>query len=52
MVEPSKKNPIERAKFHPDKLNEEGKKQLAFEIIEKMNEEELDNLLLKLGWKE
>lgn len=33
---------------HPDKENIEGKKQIITDIIEKMNELELDKVLIKL----
>lgn len=37
---------------HPDKLNEEGKRDLGREIIEEMPIEELDKFLKFFGYKE
>ena len=42
---------IERTNINPDKLNEEGKRDLAFGIIEELPIEELDKFLNDWGYK-
>lgn len=42
---------VEITNTHPDKLNEDGKRDLGMEIIEEMPFEELDKFLGSWGYK-
>jgi len=46
-----KKTDVELAMSHEDKLNDEGKIQLAESIINRMTEEELNDFLKLWGYK-
>ena len=44
-------NIVTRRNVSPDKLNEEGKRDLASEIVDKMSIEEVNQFIKKYGYK-